>query len=197
LATGLPECRCIFVRHSCTTRKSAVSKSRGSRSKSESDHQGSGGELLDQGVHLIDLARWFLGDFRDVTGSIHTYFWNIEVEDNGFLLLRTAQNQVAQLHVSWTEWKNLFSLEICAKHAKLEINGLGGSYGIERLTLHQMLPRLGPPETTMAGISRLKLGTSPIGRPKLTKAAGLKTWIFFKWGARPGSFSRYSCPEPR
>src|SRR5260370_3190054 len=108
-----------------------------------------GGELLDQGVHLIDLARWFLGDFRDVTGSIHTYFWNIEVEDNGFLLLRTAQNQVAQLHVSWTEWKNLFSLEICAKHAKLEINGLGGSYGIERLTLHQMLPRLGPPETTI------------------------------------------------
>ncbi len=27
-----------------------------------------GGELLDQGVHLIDLARWFLGDFVEVDG---------------------------------------------------------------------------------------------------------------------------------
>jgi predicted dehydrogenase len=27
-----------------------------------------GGELLDQGVHLIDLARWFLGDFTRVAG---------------------------------------------------------------------------------------------------------------------------------
>ncbi|SRR5712692_2049153 len=108
-----------------------------------------GGELLDQGIHLIDLARWFLGDFEHVTGSVHTYFWNMEVEDNAFLLLRTAQNQVAQLHVSWTEWKNLFSFEICTKLAKLEICGLGGSYGTERLTFYQMLPRLGPPETTI------------------------------------------------
>ena len=27
-----------------------------------------GGELIDQGVHLIDLARWFLGDFTDSGG---------------------------------------------------------------------------------------------------------------------------------
>jgi predicted dehydrogenase len=33
-----------------------------------------GGELMDQGVHLIDLARWFLGDFSEVTGFAHTFF---------------------------------------------------------------------------------------------------------------------------
>src|SRR5262249_30325328 len=32
-----------------------------------------GGELLDQGVHLIDLSRWFLGDFVEVQGHIATY----------------------------------------------------------------------------------------------------------------------------
>ena len=30
--------------------------------------------------------------------------------------------------------------------AKLEINGLGGSYGTETLTLYQMKPEMGPPD---------------------------------------------------
>jgi predicted dehydrogenase len=108
-----------------------------------------GGEVLDQGVHLIDLARWFLGDFACVEGSIHTFFWDMPVEDNGFLLLRTAQDQVAWLHASCTEWKNLFSFEIYGRHGKLHIDGLGGSYGIERLAYYQMSPQMGPPETTI------------------------------------------------
>jgi predicted dehydrogenase len=108
-----------------------------------------GGELTDQGVHLIDLSRWFLGDFVSTQGFINTYFWDMPVEDNGFLLLRTAQNQVAFLHTSWTEWKNLFSFEVFGRDAKLEITGLGGSYGTERLAYYRMLPEMGPPETTI------------------------------------------------
>ncbi|GAG02077.1 unnamed protein product, partial [marine sediment metagenome] len=108
-----------------------------------------GGELLDQGVHLIDLARWFLGDFVHIGGYTHTYFWDMPVEDNAFLLLRTAQDQVAWLHASWTEWKNLFSFEIYGRNAKLHIEGLGGSYGLERLAYYRMLPEMGPPETTI------------------------------------------------
>jgi len=107
-----------------------------------------GGELIDQGVHLIDLARWFLGDFPSVTGSAHTYFWQMPVDDNAFLLLRTAADRAAFLHVSCTEWKNLFSFEIYGKTAKIQIDGLGGSYGVERITLYKMLPEMGPPETT-------------------------------------------------
>ncbi|PWU07768.1 MAG: LmbZ [Terriglobia bacterium] len=106
-----------------------------------------GGELIDQGVHLIDLARWFLGDFPRVAGRVHTYFWNMPVEDNGFLLLETSRGQVAFLHASWTEWKNLFSFEIAGRLGKLEISGLGGSYGVERLTWYRMSPEMGPPET--------------------------------------------------
>jgi predicted dehydrogenase len=108
-----------------------------------------GGELIDQGMHLIDLARWFLGDFAKVTGRTPTYFWNMPVEDNAFLLLETSGGQVAFLHTGWSEWKNLFSLEISGRTGKLEISGLGGSYGVERLTFYRMLPQMGPPETTI------------------------------------------------
>jgi predicted dehydrogenase len=106
-----------------------------------------GGELIDQGIHLIDLARWFLGDFTEIQGHAHTYFWNMPVDDNGFLLLKTAKKQVAFLHASCTEWKNLFSFEIYGRTGKIDINGLGGSYGTERITFYKMLPEMGPPET--------------------------------------------------
>jgi predicted dehydrogenase len=106
-----------------------------------------GGELIDQGVHLIDLARWFLGDFAEVRGYAHTYFWDMPVDDNTFLLLKTGQKQVAFLHASCTEWKNTFSFELYGRAGKLQIDGLGGSYGVERLTYYKMLPEMGPPET--------------------------------------------------
>ena len=107
-----------------------------------------GGELVDQGIHLIDLARWFLGDFADVQGQVATYFWDMPVEDNAFLLLRTAGGQIASLHASWTECKNTFSFEIYGRTGKLEITGLGGSYGTERVTFYQMSAEMGPPATT-------------------------------------------------
>jgi len=107
-----------------------------------------GGELIDQGVHLIDLSRWFLGDFPKVEGHAATYFWDMPVDDNAFLLLRNADDKTAFLHVSCTEWKNLFSFEIYGRTGKLQIDGLGGSYGVERLTFYRMLPEMGPPDTT-------------------------------------------------
>jgi predicted dehydrogenase len=108
-----------------------------------------GGELIDQGVHLIDLARLFLGDFASVDGHATTCFWDMPVDDNAFLSLRTAHGQTAWLHASCSEWKNLFSLEIYGRLGKLHWEGLGGSYGLERLIYYKMLPEMGPPETTI------------------------------------------------
>ena len=108
-----------------------------------------GGELIDQGVHLIDLAGIFLGEFTTVEGHATRYYWNMPVEDNAFLSLRNAAGNTAWLHASCSEWKNLFSLEIYGRDAKLHWEGLGGSYGLERLTYYKMLPQMGPPETTI------------------------------------------------
>ncbi|MFN2447676.1 MAG: Gfo/Idh/MocA family protein [Vicinamibacterales bacterium] len=108
-----------------------------------------GGELIDQGVHLIDLAGWLLGELTDVQGLATTYFWPMKVDDNAFLTLRTAAGQTAFLHVSCTEWKNLFSLEIYGREGKIAVDGLGGSYGVERIAHYRMLPEMGPPETVI------------------------------------------------
>jgi predicted dehydrogenase len=108
-----------------------------------------GGELLDQGVHLIDLARWFVGDFEQVYGYAPTFHWQMPVDDNAYLLLKTRQGQAAWLHASCTQWKNLFSFEVFGRRGSLVIEGLGGSYGVERLTHYRVKPELGPPETTI------------------------------------------------
>ena len=71
------------------------------------------------------------------------------VDDNAFMHLRTESGATAWLHASCTEWKNLFSFEIYGRIGKLHIEGLGGSYGVERLAWYKMLPEMGPPETTI------------------------------------------------
>lgn len=111
-----------------------------------------GGEMLDQGVHIVDLCRWFLGDFSEVYASSGTFFWQLgdfpngkQLEDNAFALLKTAAGQVAQLHTSWTQWKNRFSFEIFGEDGFLRIEGLGGSYGMETLSFGRRRPESGPP----------------------------------------------------
>ncbi len=108
-----------------------------------------GGELIDQGVHLIDLSRWFLGELKLEKGFAHTYYWDMPVDDNAFLMLKSPNETIAWLHVSCTEWKNLFSFEIYGETGKLHIEGLGGSYGVEQLSYYKMHPKMGPPETTI------------------------------------------------
>jgi predicted dehydrogenase len=108
-----------------------------------------GGELIDQGAHLVDLARWFLGEFVAVQGFAHTFYWDMPVDDNVFMILRTADEKTAFLHASCTEWKNTFSFEIYGRDGKIDITGLGGSYGTERIAFYRMLPQMGPPETTI------------------------------------------------
>ena len=117
--------------------------------------RGGGGELLDQGVHLIDLTRWLGGEFNLKWGDVQTFFWDMPVEDNGFLLLESPGGErKAFLHASCTEWKNLFDFEIFLRNAKVQISGLGRSYGTEELRVYKMKPEMGPPDletTAFAG----------------------------------------------
>ena len=95
-----------------------------------------GGELLDQGVHALDLLRWFAGEFEEAAAMVSTSFWPIApAEDNVFALLRASRGAIAELHASWTYWKNTFSLEVFGERGYLRVGGLGGSYGVESLCL--------------------------------------------------------------
>lgn len=105
-----------------------------------------GGELIDQGPHLIDLTRLFVGYMDRVKSFTATKFWNTPEEDTAFFMLRNKKNQLAHLSVSCVEWKNLFVFEIMLKTAKIQIDGLGGSYGKEKLTLYKMKQEMGPPD---------------------------------------------------
>ncbi|MDA9930212.1 Gfo/Idh/MocA family oxidoreductase [Alphaproteobacteria bacterium] len=109
-----------------------------------------GGELLDQGAHLIDLLLWIFGPgFETQHAMLGNAFWMGEVEDNAQVsLVQKGTNAKAQLSVSWCEWKNIFRIEVMLRDAKIQIDGLGGSYGLETITVFQMKPEMGPPDVT-------------------------------------------------
>ncbi len=107
-----------------------------------------GGELLDQGCHLIDLANMYLGEMETAIGFSEKMFWSKKLEDNAFFTLRNQKGQIAHLSASCTEWKNIFVFEIMLERAKIQINGIGRSYGKETITLYKMKPEMGPPEVS-------------------------------------------------
>lgn len=96
-----------------------------------------GGILLDQGIHMIDLFRVFCGDFQEVKSFVTNSYWNIDLEDNAFAILRNEKNQVALFHSSSTQWKHTFSLEISLEQGYFIISGILSStrsYGhVEKL----------------------------------------------------------------
>lgn len=107
-----------------------------------------GGELIDQGCHLIDLVNYFCGQMTEATGCVTNLFWKTKLEDAAFFQLRNGKNQIADLSVTCVEWKNIFSFEIMLQRAKIQVDGLGRSYGSEKLTLYSMKPEMGPPDIT-------------------------------------------------
>jgi len=107
-----------------------------------------GGELTDQGVHALDLVHWFAGLPTHLFAMTQTAVWPIApLEDNGFALLRFDGARIASVHTTWTQWKNLFSLEIFGERGALIVEGLGGSYGVETLTVHERAMQGGAPRT--------------------------------------------------
>ena len=98
-----------------------------------------GGILLDQGIHMLDLMRYLSGEnFTDVFSIINNAFWNFDVEDNAYVLMKSPKGLVAQLHSSATQWRHVFNLEITLERGSLILGGLltgSKSYGDETLTV--------------------------------------------------------------
>ena len=107
-----------------------------------------GGELTDQGVHVVDLIHWFAGVPQRAMGAIQTAVWPLgDLEDNGFGMFFFESGAVAQFHTSWTQWKNLFSFEVFGTKGSVIVEGLGKSYGVETLTIHKRKLSGGVPDT--------------------------------------------------
>ncbi len=107
-----------------------------------------GGELTDQGIHVTDLLNWFLGVPSNAFAWLQTAVWPLgDLEDNAFGMFQHSSAVVATLHTSWTQWRNLFSLEIFGTRGTLTVEGLGGSYGVETLTEHRRSLLGGVPQT--------------------------------------------------
>ena len=98
-----------------------------------------GGILLDQGIHMLDLMRYLSGEnFNQIHSFIDNAFWNFDVEDNAYVLMKSSRGIVAQLHSSATQWRHLFNLEITMEKGSIVLGGIltgSKSYGEETLTM--------------------------------------------------------------
>ncbi len=106
-----------------------------------------GGELLDQGVHVLDLAAVLVPGLDVRAGYCRTHYWDMPVDDNAWAILCGARGETFEMHVSSSEWKNEFQFDVYTRGRKYTWSGLGRSYGPETLTIHTMKPEMGPPET--------------------------------------------------
>lgn len=98
-----------------------------------------GGILIDQGIHMLDLFLHLAGDFDSVKAEVSNLYWNLEVEDNAFVILRNSKSGIdASLHSTMSQWRHLFSLEVFMEKGYMVLNGLitsTMSYGEEILSV--------------------------------------------------------------
>lgn len=100
-----------------------------------------GGILLDQGIHMLDLLRYFAGDFTEVNGFTDKLVWkDAPVEDSAFATLKTKDGKIATLNSSAIQWKHKFDMDIICTNGYIALNGLltsTQSYGEERITYYK------------------------------------------------------------
>ncbi len=97
-----------------------------------------GGILLDQGIHMLDLFLYICNDFEEVKSFCSNKYWQADIEDNAFIILRNKEGQQASMHSTMTQWRHLFSFEVFLERGYMVINGFNTStqsYGTESLTI--------------------------------------------------------------
>ncbi len=98
-----------------------------------------GGILIDQGIHMLDLFRYFSGEYDEIKSFMGRSYWQADVEDNVFAILRNSMTgQTVMIHSSATQWRHKFLLEVYMEKGYLEIEGILSStqtYGREALKI--------------------------------------------------------------
>lgn len=114
-----------------------------------------GGILIDQGIHMLDLIRYFSSEhFSKINSFVTTSFWNIEAEDNAFAIMQSENEVIATLHSSATQWRHKFLLEMCFEEGYINLDGiLSGT-------------RSYAPETLIVGKREFEDITHAMGKPQ-------------------------------
>jgi predicted dehydrogenase len=99
-------------------------------------NQAAGGQFIEQGNHAIDLIRYFLGEVHQIACmTSNNFFHKQELDETAQAILRMKNNSIASIHTTLTQWINLFNFEVFYQSGYFKIEGLGGSYGTEKLTI--------------------------------------------------------------
>lgn len=92
-----------------------------------------GGVVIEQAIHVFDLVSFLFGRPYAVVASTNLCFHDFpDTEDNVFCMIKTSSGMAA-IHVSWTQWHNIFELEIFGTRGYVRLTGRDGSYGPPRL----------------------------------------------------------------
>lgn len=87
-----------------------------------------GGTYIDNACHLLDIIRWFMGDFVSCVGAMSNVYWKkTRVEDVAGGIYKTKKGRLAVITSSWTQWTGYMSLEIWGSKGYILIDSKRGS----------------------------------------------------------------------
>lgn len=83
-----------------------------------------GGTFIDNGCHLIDIARMFMGDFVSCIGQTSNVYWKkTRVEDVGTGIFTTKDGRVATISSAWIQWHGYLYIELWLEKGFIIIDG--------------------------------------------------------------------------
>jgi len=93
-----------------------------------------GGTLLDNGCHLLDLSRYFIGNFVSGTGiTSNTYWKNLEVEDTASGVFKTQDGKTASIFCSWRLLSGYFFFELNGSDGYINVDGRFDTHGGDKI----------------------------------------------------------------
>lgn len=82
-----------------------------------------GGTLLDNGAHMFDLIRWFIGEIEKCLGVTSNLYWETNpLEDTGLCILESVDGKLASFQSSWIDWAGYMYVEIYGTEGYIRID---------------------------------------------------------------------------
>lgn len=101
--------------------------------------QSGGGAILDNGCHLLDIARWFMGDFVKGSGLTSNVYWkDAEVEDTATGVFATEDGRVATINASWRLLSGYFHFELNGEKGYVTVDGRFDTHGGDRVFVRNL-----------------------------------------------------------